>query len=373
MRSRRPSARRQQGFTLIELMIGALIGLLATLAVTYVLVNSEGQKRTTTGGSDAQVNGALALNTLQRQVQVAGYGFGTIPAVVGCALTARFNGAAITDFPPGLEPVRIEEGASGAPDSIRVLASGKTSFSVPLRVVAPGYTPPNTSVPVGSVRGIVRGDLVVLAASINAPPSKACEMFQVTDNPGSTPQVARADNAWNSAGAPTAYGDGAGLFNLGAPLDVTYSIQNNALVARTLNIADDASSTPSYPPATELFPNIVQLQALYGKDTDGDGAIDTWNAVTPTGVGAAALNAAWLQVRAVRIALVARSAQFEKEEVTSENLSWIVGNAGTVTGSATCGTSRCLTIKLDTLPDWKHYRYKLFETTVPLRNLLWNS
>jgi type IV pilus assembly protein PilW len=370
MWSRRPSVRRgQRGFTLIELMIGALIGLLATLAVTFVLVNSEGQKRTTTSGSDAQVNGALALNTLQRQVQGAGYGFGAVPAVVGCALSATFNGAAITDFPPSLAPVTITDGASGAPDSIRVLASGKTSFSIPLRVVAPGYVAGNTSVPVGSVRGIAQGDLVVVAQSITAPPAVACEVFQVTANPGSLPVVARTDNAWNRAGAPVAaYAEGAGLFNLGALIDATYSIQNNGLAVKSLNIASDANSTPSYPAAAELYPNIVQLQAFYGKDTSSppDG-VDTWDNVTPT------TNAQWLQVVAVRMALVARSAQYEKEEVTTANLSWDVGNAGTVAGSSGCGTSRCVTIKLDTLPDWKHYRYKLFETIVPLRNLLWNS
>ena len=373
MWSRRPSTRRsQQGFTLVELMIGVLIGLLATLAVTHVLVNSESQKRTTSSGSDAQVNGALALSTLQRQLQPAGYGFGAVPPVVGCTLTATFNGAAITNFPTSLAPVTITNGASGAPDSIRVLASGKTSFSIPLRIVSPGYTPPGTAVPVASVRGIVQGDVVVVANSITATPSVPCEVFRVTANPGSIPQVARADDAssWNAVGKPTAtYGEGAGLFNLGVPVDSTYSIQNNALVVRSLNIASDLAGTPSYPAATELYPNIVQLQAFYGKDTTvpPDGVLDSWDTVTPT------TNAEWLQVAAVRLALVARSPQFEKDEVTSANISWDVGSAVAVAGSATCGTSRCVTIKLDTLPDWKHYRYKLFETVVPLRNLLWNS
>src|SRR5689334_15387844 len=88
-RVRPPSGTRSRiaGFTLIELMIGVLIGLLASLAVTQVMVNSEGQKRTTTSGSDAQVNGALALATLQRAIQSAGYGFAANPTSLGCALT----------------------------------------------------------------------------------------------------------------------------------------------------------------------------------------------------------------------------------------------------------------------------------------------
>ena len=46
--STRPARRRATGFTLIELMIGVVLGLLASLAVTHVLVNSEGQKRAAT-------------------------------------------------------------------------------------------------------------------------------------------------------------------------------------------------------------------------------------------------------------------------------------------------------------------------------------
>ena len=62
------------------------------------------------------------------------------------------------------------------------------------------------------------------------------------------------------------------------------------------------------PCALPVAAHIVQLQAQYGKDTDGDGAVDTWDEITP-----AAPNA-WLQVVAVRIGLVARSAMPERPD-----------------------------------------------------------
>ncbi len=370
MSSRRPFAeprgRHAAGFTLIELMIGVLIGLLASLAVTHVLVNSEGQKRSTTSGSDSQVNGALALSAMQRSVQPAGYGFAANPSVIGCTLSAQYAGAA-AGLPAVLAPVIIATGAGGLPDSVRVLASGKTSYSVPLRITAPGYVPGDTRFPVASVRSVVAGDLMVASISGTTPPgASACEVFRVTANPGTVSEVARAADAGWNVGAMQNYPEGGILVNLGAPLDVTYSIANNSLMARTLSIAG-ALSTPDYPAAVELFPNIVQLQAFYGKDANGDGAVDLWDRSVP------ANNAEWRRVTAVRMAVVARSTQYEKEEVTADNLNWEVGSIA-VTGSVDCGApKRCLSIKVDHLPDYKHYRYRVFETIVPLRNMLWNS
>lgn len=383
-RSNKPRARRgMSGFTLVELMIGVLIGLLTTLAVTQVLVVSEGAKRTTTSGSDAQINGALALSALQRSMQTAGYGFGANPTSVGCTLTAKFNGAAVPGFATQLVPVTITSGASGAPDSIRILASGKNSYSLPLRVVTPGYNPAvaltKDNFPLSAVRGvegprtdaggtvIAPGDLMLAVAGADL----ACELFQVTATPsGATPKVDRADDAakWNAAGFPTAiYGDGTYLVNMGAIVDRTFSIVNNSLQVTSLKVAAD--STPSYEGPLEMLPNIVNLKAMYGKDTNGDSLVDTWDNTTPT------TNAGWLQVVAVRIAVVARSVQYEKEEVTTSNPLWDVGAALTVVGTSTCGASKCLSLKVDSPTDtsWKHYRYKIFDTVIPLRNMLWNS
>jgi type IV pilus assembly protein PilW len=380
MPSLRPSAearrRRAAGFTLIELMIGVIIGLLASLAVTHVLVNSEGQKRTTTSGSDAQVNGALAMSMLQRSIQAAGYGFAAVPAVIGCGLATAFPMDADTAglFPATLAPITITADAGGLPDSIRVLSSGKTSYSIPLRVTDPVYSAGGTKFRVGSVRSIATGDLIVASISATAAPGVACEMFRVSAEPGSIPpDVIRTDDAgWNRANWPArSYGEGGVLVNMGQPLDITYSIANNALMQRSLKIASDAVGTPSYPVAAEVFPNIVQMQALYGKDTTvpANGTVDVWDKVAP------ANNAEWKQVIAVRIALVARSTQYEKEEVTAGNLAWELGSAGAVAGGAVCAgvAGNCLGIKIDHLPDYKHYRYRVFETIVPLRNMLWNS
>jgi type IV pilus assembly protein PilW len=51
-----------------------------------------------------------------------------------------------------------------------------------------------------------------------------------------------------------------------------------------------------------------------------------------------------------------------------------VGSAVPTTGAVNCNNgSQCVTLKLSHLPDYQRYRYKVFETVVPLRNMLWNS
>jgi len=72
----RSQASRADGFSLVELMVGMVIGMIAIIVVMQVFSLSEGSKRTTTGGDDAQMSGAVALTMLQRDIRQAGYGPG---------------------------------------------------------------------------------------------------------------------------------------------------------------------------------------------------------------------------------------------------------------------------------------------------------
>jgi len=121
-----------RGVTLIELMVGLAIGLLATLVIAQVLTVSEGRRRTTVSGSDAQVSGSLALYSVQREVEMSGYGVTTAVAGLGCPIKAQKNGV---DYTFTLAPLLITQGANGAPDTLQMMGSAKLSFSVPARVV----------------------------------------------------------------------------------------------------------------------------------------------------------------------------------------------------------------------------------------------
>lgn len=354
-------------------MVGLTIGLIATLVMVTVMINSEEQKRTTTGGMDAQVNGALALTAMTRDIEKSGYGFTSSADIIGCPLQNAYQGASLAAMPANLVPVIITAGVGNAPDAIRAIASNKSSFSVPIRVSAPSYTAGGTAFNVASVRGVqgpildgsgtvlASGNLMVAATDAVTP----CQIFEVTADPVGS-QVLRADTAnWNTASYPsTSYGDGSVLVNLGSLRDVAFSIGNDNLMQRSFALA--SNGTASYQNVT-LYNNIVQLKAFYGKDTNADGSVDTWDKTTPT------TNAGWRQVIAVRVALLSRSTQREKEKVTFANPQWDVGTADAVAGSVTCGTSKCINLQINNLTDWDYYRYKMFDTTIPLRNMIWKS
>lgn len=363
----------QRGVSLIELMVGVVVALLATLVITQTLVFAEAQKRTTTSGADAQVNGALALYSLQRDLQMAGYGMTSTAAALGCEIRARYNG---TNFSWTLAPVRITAGANGAPDAIQVMSSDKSSYSLTSLIVK-DHPKQAENFFVNSALGVAEGDMMLAVPEV-WDATHWCSVFQATEDKSGAGkgfgnnQIGhnQGQSSWNQAGGQTIFPDdgypiGSYLVNLGQFALRTYSINSAyALQQRSLTTATGASVD------RELFNHIVQLKAFYGKDTDGNGIVDAYDQNTPT------TQAAWSQVLTVRVAVVARSTQFERDTVTFSNPLWDVGaNSGFPPAAVTdCGSSKCVTLKVDGIgTDWDHYRYKVYETTVPLRNMLWRS
>lgn len=111
---------------------------------------------------------------------------------------------------------------------------------------------------------------------------------------------------------------------------------------------------------------IVLLKAEYGVDVNGDGVIqpNEWNQAAPAIV---------LSVLAVRLAVVARSAQPEKPGVVGGACgTTTLASAGYPTWIDNANVPLNITAGVGLVgDDWKCYRYKTFESTVPLRNVMW--
>jgi type IV pilus assembly protein PilW len=153
----------QAGFTLIELMVGMAIGLLATIIIMQVMSLFEAQRRTTTGSADAQTNGGIALYSIAREVQMAGYAlYPATDSALECS--APIINAGATGI-GGISPITITDGvaASGvsASDSITIrygssLMGGAITQSTGAVV--------GNAVTVGSNLGCQPGDITLISS-----------------------------------------------------------------------------------------------------------------------------------------------------------------------------------------------------------------
>lgn len=363
MRVYSPSVRSKRGFSLIEIMVGIAIGMLGVLIIMQVSSVFEGQKRTTTTGSDAQTNGVTALYTVERDVRNAGYGLSALSAL-GCTVRRYYDGAEIDHL--SLVPVMIANGENGAPDSIEILASSKTGWSVPSRITV-DHPPQATNIFLNTTLGIAVGDLLVAYED-----GKDCTLMQATGIPNGNIQVHHQNTSpWNPPGGANifpagGYNVGAHVLNLGGLIDRKYSLEEGNLMLEEYTSADNSWTKRA------VAADIVSMQAEYGFDTrpgtQTNPRVDTWSATMIDADGDGTIYPATdpdpgdiARIVAVRMVIVARSPL--KERKNAENACDATKDAPTWAGGV-------IDVGSDDA-DWKCYRYKTFENVIPLRNLLW--
>lgn len=378
---------RQHGMTLVELLVAMLLGLVTTYFIAQVFAVAEGQKRTATFGTDAQVNGAVALHTLRRHIQSSGYGVVSAPSALGCSIHGQFGTAGSTTASPAmtLAPVVITAAvsASAPSDSVSVLTSTKSTFSAPVLTNGVHTEAQEKAFLVqGGSHGMDEND-TILAVPKGWTSVDRCLLLTVKQdntNPGTTasklrvPHVPSASaSSWNATQAsdwPAAgFPDGSLLLNFGQMRRMDFRVNGDSF--EVITWTPQGIGTPE-----QLNSGIVLMKALYGRDTNNDGVVDVYDTATPT------TNAGWRNVRVVRLAMVARSGQREKTAVTAAAPVWHVGDGTAVTyqqypgATTTCAANAAtcdLTLPISHLNEWQNYRYKVFETAIPVRNLMWNT
>jgi len=384
---RRSRLAAQRGMTLVELMVALLLGLVTTYFIAQVLAVAEGQKRTATFGSDAQVNGAVALHTLRRHVLSAGYGVISAVEGLGCPIKGEYGTAGSTVAAPAMNLVPIEITRSAVAtqpsDRIAVLTSTKSTFAAVSRISKPVKQNQQSNFQVDSSVGAKEDDTILAIPMSWAADNTGCVLFTVKpdDSDPSTKmekyQIPRAPSgsasSWNAAASsvwpPGGFKENDVLVNFGKIRRMVFGVDGDTF--------DVVTWTPQgIGNAEQLNSGIVLLKALYGRDSNGDGVVDTYDTTPPV------TNADWQKVMAVRVVMVARSGQREKDEVTAAEPTWDVGANVAVSyiavpggGATVCaaGAAGCqLPLHVSHLNDWKHYRYKVFDTAIPLRNMLWN-
>jgi len=75
---------RPSGFSLVELLVSVLIGMLAMVFVMRSTVNFESNRRAGIGGSDSMQNGVVALFSMENDAAQSGWGLNDA-LLIGCA------------------------------------------------------------------------------------------------------------------------------------------------------------------------------------------------------------------------------------------------------------------------------------------------
>jgi type IV pilus assembly protein PilW len=370
-----PAPAGQRGFSLIELMVGLLVSMICLLAIMAAFAVYEGKKRTTTGTNDAQQNGSYALYALERQVRTAGSSIvqGKNYGVWGCPVTAyTTTGGSQLQTLPAQSALPAPFTSSGWPLTTRLVpvlaASGGNNPDVlgvvggnsALQVfkIAVANATGSSSVTVSNNLGIMTGDYLLGTLS-----DSTCALAQLTSSSTAT-QVTDTTLTLNSANSPsTGLKTASYLFDMGSRPNFTLfginpstnSLVSYDLLQRPVN-GQAATVTP-------IADGIVQMKVLYGVQTSSGGSTQwvqptgSWSIATLTASTAAAAQAMG-QITAIRIAIVAQSRLPERASDYKPSTSSLI-----------------LFPDLDktlqyTFNTGSQYRYKVYDTTIPVRNAL---
>lgn len=358
---------RQRGLSLVELMVAVVIGLVGILAMTQAYITSDRFNRSTMGEGSAQTNGLIAMYQLERDLRMSGYGIAN-STVLGCGqvrwfYTPRYStNINSTSTLPVITIAPVVITTSGTePHTITTFFSTESEQIMP--TVLSNFTAATNKATLDGAAAFSAGDLLLFVTRTSP---TTCTFGRITAKSGQEVTMASgvAGGEFNPAAWASfpSYASDDSVLNLGYPSIRTYSINNRKL--RVTDLLDQAAGQSPI----DVVDGIVDMRAQYGKDNGGgggtanDGVVDEYNSTTPTTA------AEWQQVLSIRLAILARVGTYEKpatgtdcDATTSSNApSWSGGSFSKMDFATTTSEDRC-------------YRYRVYESNVPLRNMIWRA
>ncbi|HEV7813690.1 MAG TPA: PilW family protein [Janthinobacterium sp.] len=388
------SLRSRRGFSLVELMVSVVVGLLAIMFATKLVVNAEQNKNAAVGGSDSMQNGMLALFSITKDAGQAGWGLND-PLINGCNTNFSDNngtgfqlasvpgpaGAAVTPLVAAV----IVSASDALPDTIYLYSGSSMSGTGNLRLTATSQ-PSLPSLTVDrDAYGFSAGDVLVVAPET---PGGNCSVAQLSDVPNGTTNTTlpiaagSGDNSrFNAAAGLMSYTGGqTRIFNLGSGKSLAFhawSVQNGFLQLQATDLPGAAAG-----PAT-VADNIVSIKAQYGFDTRAGAAftpasglvVSAWSKGMMDADGDGVIGGAgdYQRIAALRIAVIARSKNPEKPNngvCSATTVAPVVFGANEPSGVAAVPVTPTVSVAGDPI-DWTCYHYRVFETIVPIRNAGW--
>jgi type IV pilus assembly protein PilW len=360
----------QRGFSLVEIMVALVIGMIGILIIMQVARTAEAQRRLTTGEGESQNSGALGIYSLERDVRQAGYGFSSL-SVIGCPLS--IPGRTLSRFVPVvINPPAVEIPAGDTGTDTLLVAYGSSEGS-------PEGDTINTVMPLG---GNVQEIGLMSAANFKVLDGKGEWILAAPMEPENGCALALARIATVNKAASTvtvpglAAGEGENLFGLGfTPRIVGYAIRGGNLTTCDY-MQSDCSQAGNW---MAIANGIVSLRAQYGRDASLPRGIDTWDQEAPDPADFSPPDqekfaCAWARIAAVRLALIARNGEPAGRECVSDASKCPTRAAPSWSGSVAASDNPDpdeVEIDLSANADWQRHRYQTYETVIPIRNIPW--
>ena len=368
--------RRNEGVSLVEIMVGMVIGMLAAIVILQMLALSEERKRTTTSAGESQSDGIIAFYQIQRDIGQAGYGFAA-KELLGCAATwtVSVGGAAIGTAIP-LAPATINPKSGAVPPADLIPPGDPNSDTLLVIYGNPGNEPQGNVInlqPAATQYSLQMATAFSVNDRVIALPPAGCAAPPVTLDRVTALTTPTVTVTTGAAGVVNGT-----LYNLGrTPSVLAYAVRGGNLTVCDFMANDCGATANKANPAIwqPVASGIVSIKAQYVRDTATaapTAAIpptyaksDSYDQTTPSGVSAACN---WTRVIALRLALVSRSNQIDNDP---NLINAINQNAPAWDGSATDAIDVSKNPDGTTNADWKKYRYKVFQSVVPMRNIAW--
>jgi type IV pilus assembly protein PilW len=393
---------KHKGMTLVELLVAVTIGLGITLAITSVLIASENHKRTTTSTNDAQQTGSYAYYALDKALRGAGSGiaesaFPPDVGVLGCTLHAGtapvilphagafpapfagFLGGAAGTL--NVAPVLIgkQQSPDGNSDIIMVMGGSGSAGGVSRQITGGGNA---TTATLDNSVGFADKDLILVSQSGVAD----CLLEEVTPLP-TTPTLALAGVYYTATGGtasmatlapntasfvtPIGNADANNIQFMLFGVDSNHTLYSYDLLQNLKAYLGTGGDT-----AQAIADGVVQINALYGIDTTGNGIQDAWAApggpADPTWDVNTVMTSPlkMKQIVSVRVALVVRGEYYDTKRAADGTPIAVSPPTLTIFNGMVNGGGTSLAQNINLTATDQQFRYRVFEFTVPLRNML---
>lgn len=349
---------KKNGFSLIELMVALVIGLLISLGAASMATSLGAARQNSVASNTASANGSTSLTTLSSSLAMTGAGLLSNQSSICTTLYASSHTNTISG-----DAFNIVGITAGTNSYVLKFAYGTGGSAASMLSYNGTLTTLNDDISIANNSSLHVGDDILLGFSNTA--SGACVLRTVSGiiNPSAaiaTINMAETVNNHNGTfvGTAPSFSD---FYIIPLKKFVYQSwyaedglLKMKDLVSGTVNIIADG---------------VLYLRAQYGVNT-GTGLV--WQDIIPAQIST---------IKSIRVALVIRSGTHEKQASANDctttttsaialGTQWVDSddqpiNIDISTLTNTAGTSL--------LPDWKCYSYKAYTSVTPLRSLMWGS